>query len=259
MFLQVSLPKSLYKYQSISKQSLENLKNAQIYFNAPKKFNDPYDCSLILKSLDLSEDNLNEIRIHINKNFEIKNLTENINKISDVIQCEILKYQEEILNNRGCSCFSEVNNSILMWSHYSDNHKGMCLEFDTSYELFSKAMKVEYGKEFPSVNPLIYFKNDNIDKFKFFKPILSKYKDWSYEKEWRIFHKESNKLFGYELDSLKAVYFGCNVQFVDIELVSLILQSQNQNVKFYKAKKSEENYTLNFEEFEYVPYNKISK
>ena len=28
------------------------------------------------------------------------------------------------------ACFSETKESILMWSHYADNHKGFCVEYD---------------------------------------------------------------------------------------------------------------------------------
>ena len=28
------------------------------------------------------------------------------------------------------TCFSKRNDSILMWSHYADSHKGVCFEFD---------------------------------------------------------------------------------------------------------------------------------
>ncbi|WP_430929638.1 DUF2971 domain-containing protein [Lysinibacillus capsici] len=31
------------------------------------------------------------------------------------------------------SCFSEEPLSILMWSHYAENNKGICLEYNFSY------------------------------------------------------------------------------------------------------------------------------
>jgi len=36
----------LYKYQPFTPQTLANLKSAQIWFNAPLRFNDPFDCAL---------------------------------------------------------------------------------------------------------------------------------------------------------------------------------------------------------------------
>src|SRR3990170_8890726 len=40
------------------------------------------------------------------------------------------------------SAVSEKVDDILMWSHYSQNHTGFCLEFDTSFEPFDKVHKV---------------------------------------------------------------------------------------------------------------------
>ena len=40
------IPEFVYKYHPIDIYSLRNLKNAQIYFNAPKNFNDPFEINL---------------------------------------------------------------------------------------------------------------------------------------------------------------------------------------------------------------------
>ncbi len=39
-----------------------------------------------------------------------------------------------------------------MWSHYADSHKGICLEFDTSFEPFNKSRQVKYGNKIPIIN-----------------------------------------------------------------------------------------------------------
>jgi hypothetical protein len=39
-------PARLYKYQPFNPHTLANLKSAQIWFNAPARFNDPFDCAL---------------------------------------------------------------------------------------------------------------------------------------------------------------------------------------------------------------------
>ena len=39
------MPPFLYKYESLTTQSLENLKNQVIYFGSPANFNDPDDCA----------------------------------------------------------------------------------------------------------------------------------------------------------------------------------------------------------------------
>lgn len=71
-----------------------------------------------------------------------------------------------------------------------------------------------------------------------------------------IFHKEPNKLYGYDVNALKAVYFGSSCMETDIEIVCLILQGQNKNIKFYRGNKSKTGYALEFQEFQYISHLK---
>ncbi len=38
-----------------------------------------------------------------------------------------------------------------MWSHYSRNHSGICLEFTASNSKFVAAQRVDYQKEYPAL------------------------------------------------------------------------------------------------------------
>ena len=40
------------------------------------------------------------------------------------------KLHSDFLHDNYCLCLSENNSSVLMWSHYADNHKGICIEYD---------------------------------------------------------------------------------------------------------------------------------
>jgi hypothetical protein len=51
-------------------------------------------------------------------------------------------------------CLSEIHDSILMWSHYADNHTGLVLAFDTNEPPFSQIpsdcwLKVHYSMTKP--------------------------------------------------------------------------------------------------------------
>jgi len=54
-------PKYLYKFEKLNVQTLRNMKNAQIYFNTPASFNDPFDCSALDVSAILTDSNVVEI------------------------------------------------------------------------------------------------------------------------------------------------------------------------------------------------------
>lgn len=48
----LNLPPVIYKYAFFNTYSLDNLKNAQIFFNRPVDFNDPFECSFFVKHDD---------------------------------------------------------------------------------------------------------------------------------------------------------------------------------------------------------------
>lgn len=66
-----------------------------------------------------------------------------------------------------------------MWSHYADNHRGICLEFDTANPLFSEALGVVYCSEYPRWLP------HEMERIAF-EMLLTKAEDWKYEREFRI-------------------------------------------------------------------------
>ena len=77
---------------------------------------------------------------------------------------------------------SEKNDDLLMWSHYSQEHKGFCLEFDASVEdtLFWSAMKVTYTNEYPEVDITRLTQPEEFRKL-----LLTKATCWKYEEERR--------------------------------------------------------------------------
>lgn len=76
---------------------------------------------------------------------------------------------------------SEVSENLLMWSHYADHHRGICIGLDPR-RTGQKFLSVDYMDSVPVNNILEYVKPLN-DRFMG----LSKFKstDWSHEKEWR--------------------------------------------------------------------------
>ncbi len=139
-----------------------------------------------------------------------------------------------------------------MWSHYSSSGKGFCLEFDTKIEPFQKLLPVEYVDTPPFLDLVEMITSK--EKYLLRKLLCLKSSDWAYEKEWRCFHNETNKSYVYEPSALTGVYFGSEIEREFLEIICLILQGQNPNVKFYRALKSKDSWNLQFEEIIYLPH-----
>ena len=114
---------------------------------------------------------------------------------TEALSEEVKSYKQisltEETKNRYSSCLLPV-----MWGHYGDKGRGVCIRIDISKIKFSDKVfrrKVEYVKE---IKPVTYDNSDITDfirkhqKSLFFK----KTKDWSYEKEYRIVSKNEECL-----------------------------------------------------------------
>jgi hypothetical protein len=75
----------------------------------------------------------------------------------------------------GLLCFSSSWKNPLLWSHYADRHRGMCLGFDVSESLIEPVNYVERRTKLKLPATEENFKH----------LLFTKYIGWSYEVEWR--------------------------------------------------------------------------
>lgn len=142
-----------------------------------------------------------------------------------------------------------------MWAHYSEKYSGFCLEFKTNNEIFEKARKVIYTENMPKLNAVsIYADGERGEILN--KLFCTKSKSWEYEKEWRCIHSDAGTAYTYPTELLTGVYFGPKTDPTNIEIICLILQGKNNSVRFWKGKRSEEKFKLDFDEFTYTPHIK---
>jgi hypothetical protein len=257
-------PKKLYKYEAFTEQSLQNLKAQVIYFGSPKNFNDPYDCALVPTIKSPSDSEVESIRAsYLNQPLSKKQASEFLKPSIEEFRGMLLRANERAIKTaqedfvrRGISCFSELNNELLMWSHYGGKYKGFCLEFDTSHQPFGKALKVKYSTEMPHIDPTTLLLIDDFDSV--MDLFSTKSMSWSYEKEWRVMHEEAGMAYHYPTECLTGIYFGPEISSEALEIICLVLQGQNPHVRFWKGRRSQTEFKVEFEEFAYTPFLKAN-
>lgn len=94
------------------------------------------------------------------------------------------------------ACFSAKSDSILMWSHYAEQHRGVVLGFRPKAfpaHPFGPLKKVRYLKHLPEIcsahdhaASVVYGIDPNYSRDEAEKVVLGKYEDWEYEQEWRF-------------------------------------------------------------------------
>ncbi len=150
-------------------------------------------------------------------------------------------------------CFSKINDNLLMWSHYADSHRGLCVEYELDTETYkSRVMHVRYQTAMPALETIRLHPNGtlsvNIDEEA--RIFLTKSEDWAYEQECRIIiiskePSEKGRLAAAPAP-LSAVYFGIRAAAATIHATNTSL-SGRPSVEFYQAYLEQDEYRLRFE------------
>lgn len=201
----------LYKYLYPARADI--LKHRTIRFTQPGDFNDPFEFRPKIREVASDV----EVQKYVEEHFE-QLVEEELTKYGALVQFlpladlrGLLTKQKAILptlfrllepaaiqklspmidgflnQNIGLLCLSEVRDSILMWGHYTDNHQGFVVGFDSDHPFFSKRRsdKDEFGflrrVEYSSRRPQVTLTDTSSPVW-----FSTKSEQWSYEKEWRI-------------------------------------------------------------------------
>lgn len=131
-------------------------------------------------------------------------------------------------------CLSERIDSILMWSHYADNHKGFALGYDLRPFLLPNEQglglfPVVYDEKRYDANEFIIWlfcsllkiPAVNPDLMSSIKLLLYKSLDWEYEREWRLIRPNNTDLFKGKAEPIifkpNSIYYGCRISDSDRE------------------------------------------
>jgi hypothetical protein len=103
-------------------------------------------------------------------------------------------YKKEMNEKFGLICFSENWVNPLLWSHYADKHRGICLGFDMDDRILRQ---VKYVKDRSPLN--LPLSKETADQL-----LWTKYWDWKYEEEWRSWlqlDERENRHYFYHFDT----------------------------------------------------------
>jgi hypothetical protein len=227
------LPTRIYKYRCDNSNSRANLKNDTVWICSPQSYNDPYDCLFTVTEQDIvvaanrsmiddfvrvynldgiiSSDGIQLARV---SNDPLQALVKHIppshpfpkganpQQMVDFLATQIPKFigdsisfVREIRDATKICSFSQRNDSIVMWGHYADSHKGFCIEYDletlpANCTLRRNLFPVVYSSELYDLtrwaSQLVSSPRDQFNPSAVLLAMLSKYQDWKYEEEWRF-------------------------------------------------------------------------
>ena len=285
------LPRSIFKYRPPTELALENLVNLQLWFSSAARVNDPldtaftvqpdalYDCPMPFEDRERLfaqgvNDLLSEAQVAALRSPGLSLRTLGLVLWSQIgtarertaiegalaasyrelTSAFIQSISKDIQTKYQICCFTERIESVAMWAHYTDGHKGFAIEFDT--EALTRA------GESDMIWPVYYsetmfdatecMEQAYRDKQKF-NPLfgiaacICKSAEWSYENEWRSIIPFSNDESGNlrTLPQPKIIYLGLAIEpKIAQHIVSI---AQALRIPIYCMKPGQSSYNLRFE------------
>jgi hypothetical protein len=244
------LPKSLFKHRTVTELSVDAFEQGCIWLAEPASCNDPYECQLTYSPGDVVDgvvarmpnsqlrasfavlagmpderiealkasgafegamrgvfvEHFKQLGIQVDDRLEVE--------IQKMYRTLLTKHVEQVRNGFVFCSFSTRSDSMLMWSHYSDQHKGFCLEYGVEDIrnipfLRNAILPVEYHDHMVDMTDQMIEQVASNAPVNILNVGLRKATDWSYEDEWRlIFPRTSMHPQLWEMPKVRRVLLG---------------------------------------------------
>lgn len=248
----------LYKYIDINGAKFM-LGNRNLQFTNASQLNDPFDCHP--KLIDYSNVPKHKLQGWIPEEWWIeKEELDALNLRNDTWLCSL----------------SKVNDSLLMWSHYCYNHKGVCIGLDLDKvmesvppmfgEIYLKPLVIEVQYQDIIERPSAYRPKEDMFSYQW----RTKAKDWSYEQEVRLViprpyfkyaaftpeqakHpketwdiREIHHYMPLKGECFESIYFGVNTETtIKEKIIQYAREKLNPQINLYQMRVDENAFRLN--------------
>lgn len=247
----------LYKYLDIDGAKCM-IGNSNLQFTNASQLNDPFDCHP--KLIDYSNMPKREQPGRIPKEWwKMERENDALNQRNETWLCSL----------------SKVNDSILMWSHYCYNHKGVCigLDLDKVMEsvppmfgaIYTKPLILDVHYKDIIERPNAYSSKEAL----FFYQWQTKAKEWEYEQEVRLVMPKPTSIYAaltpaqaehpkemwdwreihhympLKGDCFESIYFGVNTETSEKEkIVRYVREKLNPQIRLYQMRVDENAFRL---------------
>jgi Protein of unknown function (DUF2971) len=211
----------LFRFVRADDNLLTSLQQRYLWFGSPLNFNDPFDCRNVLDTENTAEEIFQYVSefggAKLWNRARGKEIARKLSKDQRGL-LEVINggYLDVLAKVRMC-CFSEINDHTLMWSHYADMHRGVCLVFDFSRLTNSVRcvpIRVTYAtvpQKYNFVRERVNGKNSPTYSSRFDATVLgTKTLEWQYEKEVRLIGEEPEKKH-FDSTALVGIIFGAKI------------------------------------------------
>ena len=244
-FYTYNVPKKMYRYRPEHQREIETVITNKIWFSKISSLNDPFELNFQVDAMRIINSDIDmSKKMHSLPYLQQQSL---LKKVSESVDYD--EFHRNVSSKFTIACFSEKNDSLLMWGHYSSGHRGICIEYDT-IDLGQAYGKVVVPVEYSNRLPAISLIDDTRIMRSFLDIIRIKSSDWKYEHEWRCIQDtgacgDNLTNNGALLDSSSptAIYLGC---MADGEFIKSLISSckETLQIPIYRMVKARNEFKL---------------
>lgn len=199
-----------------------------IKFTHPSAFNDPFDCMPSSKLGSFQD--LKNINPRLYEFWaaqpgspaqRLMSRERSKNVLREKIESgELLK---QLLEESSVLSLSKIPDSVLMWSHYADFHRGAVVEFKIPVDNRPVNMEAVYQElialdvDYTSIRPALVYSGAKADGSEILRQLfLAKSEHWAYEQESRVIKRTGGGgIFNYNHELLHSVIVGARSEAYD--------------------------------------------
>ncbi len=212
-----------------------------MWFSKPDSFNDPFDC---YEQLIQSFSTVSELRSYLKRKniYDRKKHTDD--KLFEVLTTSPNWASEEVRKRTyGICSFSKTLNHILLWSHYADNHKEICLAFDP--RLFDKNYQENLYHIIYEESKFRRYRYSDRRNDAILLSMIRKSDVWKYEDESRIVLTNCQGNNSFRKEALVEIIFGYNCnKSQENKIREVISENGYSDIKFHKAHRYKNEFAL---------------
>jgi hypothetical protein len=216
-------PRLFYRFISLEGQRLEwlreTIETGTLYAAAVASFNDPFEFRF---TIDF-EATPGMWRTFLEANRDLAGLPPSESITEEFIEHRIKNMKalpspvsqqivDQVKETTLVICFSKVADNELLWAHYANGHRGVCLEFCQTKRdsLFTATHRVHYRRELPVIG---FPETDYLSAGA--RIALTKGEAWRYEREYRLVLSGVPRRVPFRPEELTRVILGARVSARD--------------------------------------------
>lgn len=261
-----NLPRHLYKYREFNVNTLRLLDFAEVYYADPRSFNDPLDSNPTIQ-VDTDLASLERLLYQMLSATQGKDVARKTMSNHRYMSTEYGDYKtdpdvaayytrrlashiSDLLSTeqgrRGVLSLASKWDCPLMWSHYADEHRGLCIEYTLSDAAFNNLLQVSYSRSRAvRISELIDWKmkgNQSAEQKIVDTFFFSKAPQWRYEREWRDLAEAPGTASAPAY--VNAIIFGLRCDPTVITTVVKLHAQSARPIKFYAVRPSDGSFRL---------------